>query len=81
MWGNIGNFSDLAKAAQELQEQAASSIKQVRQQGMNAGYSYGWSSLGGGKVDIVSVNGIVGVTHLDHLLTITLLFGTVVLRV
>jgi hypothetical protein len=26
MWGNIGNFSDLAKAAEELQKQAASQI-------------------------------------------------------
>ena len=26
MWGNIGNFADLAKAAEELQKQAASQI-------------------------------------------------------
>jgi len=27
MWGNLGNFSDLAKAAEELQKQATSSMK------------------------------------------------------
>ena len=29
MWGNIGNFSDLAKAAQDLQEQASQATSSI----------------------------------------------------